>query len=194
MIKVGSIITRLPGHRLIKKVRIENLADCLCEKHSPSHPLLTPITREEQLRSITEQGYEVLFDPPVDGNCQFSMDAYPLRNLGIFRSTVTLGNDVINYLNTNDISPDGFLLELFAGILWCQYLNEMKRNGTYGEEITLRALANVFGIEIIVVSTLGQQGLVHIQPENSEPLSPVIFGNFAEGQGFHGDVLEDKST
>ena len=70
----------------------------------------------------------------------------------------------------------------------------MKRNGTYGEEITLRALANVFGIEIIVVSTLGQQGLVHIQPENSEPLSPVIFGNFAEGQGFHGDVLEDKST
>ena len=175
-------------------MRIENLADCLCEKHSTSHPLLTPITREEQLRSITEQGYEVLFDPPVDGNCQFSMDAYALRNLEIFRLAVTLGNDVINYLNTNDISPDGFLLELFAGIFWCQYLNEMKRNGTYGEEITLRALANVFDIEIIVVSTLGQQGLLHIQPENSEPLSPVIFGNFAEGQSFHGDVLEDKST
>lgn len=77
------------------------------------------------------------------------MDAYALRNLEIFRSTVTLRNDVINYLNTNDISPDGF--RTFAGILWSQYLNEMKRDGTYGDEITLRAIANVFGIEIIVV-------------------------------------------
>ena len=120
------------------------------------------------------------------------MDAYALWNLEIFRSTVTLRNDFINYLNTNDISPDGFLLELFAGILWSQYLNEIKRDGTYGDEITLRAIANVFGIEIIVFSTLGQQGLVHVQPVNSEPLSRVIFGNFAEGQGFHCDVLEDK--
>lgn len=79
MIKVGSIIKRYrydtnydikiegPGHQLMKKVRIEDLAYCPCEKHSKSHQILTPVTQEERLRSITEQGYEVLYDPPAGG-------------------------------------------------------------------------------------------------------------------------------
>ena len=114
MIKVGLIIERYrddpnydtrierPDHRLMKIVRIEILADCLCEKHSKSYPLLTPITHEERLQSITEQGYEVLNDPPSDGNYQFSAVAYTSRKLGIFKSAVTLKNEVTNYLNTND--------------------------------------------------------------------------------------------
>ena len=68
----------------------------------------------------------------------------------------------------------------------------MGRDGTYGDEITLRAIVNIFGIETVVVSTLGQQGLVHIQLEDSEPLSRVILGHFAEGRGFHYVVLEAK--
>ena len=39
----------------MKKVGIEDLADCPCEKYSKSHRLLTPITREERFQSITEQ-------------------------------------------------------------------------------------------------------------------------------------------
>ena len=54
----------------------------------------------------------------------------------------------------------------------------MGRHGTYGDEITLCTIANIFGIEIIVVSTLGQQGLVHTRPEDWEPLSRVIRGHF----------------
>ena len=119
MIKVGSIIKRYrydtnydikiegPGHQLMKKVRIEDLAYCPCEKHSKSHPILTPVTQEERLRSITEQGYEVLYDPPA---------------------AVTLRNEVINYLNTNNMSPDGFPMERFAGIPLGQYfLKNRKR-------------------------------------------------------------------
>ena len=68
----------------------------------------------------------------------------------------------------------------------------MGRDGTYDDEITLCEIVNVFGIEIVVVSTLGQQGLVHIQLEDSEPLSRVILGHFAEGRGFHYVVLEAK--
>ena len=40
----------------------------------------------------------------------------------------------------------------------------MGRDGNSGEEVTLRAIANIFRNEIFVVSTLGQQELVHIQP------------------------------
>ena len=108
----------------------------------------------------------------------------------MFRSAVTLRNEVMNYLNTNDTLPVAFTMEIFAGIPWSQYLNEMGRDGTYGDEITLCAIANNFPIETVVASTLGQKGLVHIRPEDSEPLSQVIHGNFAEGQGFHYVVLE----
>ena len=58
--------------------------------------------------------------------------------------------------------PDGSPIEVFAGIPWSQYLNGMWRDGNYGEEITLHAIANIFGNEIFVVSILRQQGIVYI--------------------------------
>ena len=47
-------------------------------------------------------------------------------------------------------------MEIFAGIPWIQHLNGVGRDGNYGEEVTLRANANIFGNEIFFVSTLGQ--------------------------------------
>ena len=100
MIKVGLIIKRYrddtncdvriegPGDRLMKKVRIKDLAGCPLEKHWKPHPLLIPINHEDRLGSKTEQGCKVLYDPPADGNCQFSMVAYALGNLEMFRSAV----------------------------------------------------------------------------------------------------------
>ena len=75
-------------------------------------------------------------------------------------------------------------MEIFAGISWSQHLNGVGRDGNYGEEVTLRANANIFGNEIFVVSTLGQQELVHIQPVDLEPLSRVVLVHFTEGQCF----------
>ena len=140
------------------------MGDCLCEKHSISHPLLTPTTHEERLRGIPEQGYKVLYHPP--GNrWKLSISRRSICiNLKIFRSAVTLSKEVINYLIRNHYSPDGFHMEIFAGIPWSQHLNGMGRDGNSGEEVTLRAIANIFGNEIFLVSTLGQQELVHIQP------------------------------
>ena len=43
--------------------------------------------------------------------------------------------------------------------------------------------------EILVVSTLGNEGLVRITPDNSDPFGQIILGHFAEGQGFHYVVL-----
>lgn len=76
-------------------------------------------------------------------------------------------------------------MELSAGIPWSQYLNEMGRDQTYGDEITLRAIANIFCIGIVVISNLGQQRLNHIPPKDSELLLLVILDHFAGGQGFH---------
>ena len=38
--------------------------------------------------------------------------------------------------------------------------------GTYGDELTLRALVKIFNVEIEMVSTLGYDGRVSISPES----------------------------
>ena len=43
---------------------------------------------------------------------------------------------------------------MFAGVPWSDYLHNMARDGTYGDEITLQAIADCYSITISVVSTL----------------------------------------
>ena len=61
----------------------------------------------------------------------------------------------------------------------------MEIEGTYGDELILRAFANIFNIEIEIVSTLGNNGRFSINPENSNPLGRITHGYFAESQGDH---------
>ena len=49
-------------------------------------------------------------------------------------------------------------LELFTDFLWRQYLEEMSKSRTYENEITLRVMANMFNVEIVVKSTQGEGG------------------------------------
>ena len=56
---------------------------------------------------------------------------------------------------------------------------------TCEDELTIRAFAYIFNIEIEIVSTLGNDGRVSINPENSNPLGRISHGHFAEGQGEH---------
>ena len=191
-------ITNAPESKssFIKKFTVEDMADCSLnqsKKHSRRavlrKKLLIPLTHDDRITSFTDQEYQILYDPSGDGNCQFSALVFALRNMGIYRSSITLREDVINYLEENDMTDDGSPLELFAGMPWCQYLEEMAKDGTYGDEITFRAMANLFNIEILVVSTLGNEGLVRITPDNSDPFGQIILGHFAEGQGFHYVVL-----
>ena len=61
---------------ILKKVRIEDLADCpdslLKKKTSIKHRYLIPLTHNHRLQAITDQDFEVVYDPSGDGNCQFS--------------------------------------------------------------------------------------------------------------------------
>ena len=41
----------------------------------------------------------------------------------------------------------------------------MSLERTYGNEITLRAIANIFNVEVVVISTLGERGSVTILPQ-----------------------------
>ena len=80
---------------------------------------------------------------------------------------------------------NGIPLAFFAGVPWEQYLQEIRIDGTYDDEITLRAISNIFNVEIIIVSNLGQGGRVEIVPENTNPFARITLGHFAEGHGEH---------
>ena len=76
-------------------------------------------------------------------------------------------------------------LELFAATPWAEYLHSMAMNGTYGDQITLKAAADLYNIEIVVVSTLGPDATAVISPSSSIPTARVQLGHYAENHGEH---------
>ena len=62
-------------------------------------------------------------------------------------------SDVVNYLRDTEIMNE-VLIELFAGVPMEQYLYEMSLERTYGDELTLRVIANMLSVEVFIISTL----------------------------------------
>ena len=61
----------------------------------------------------------------------------------------------------------------------------------YGDEITLRAISNIFNVEKLIFSTLRQGGKVEIVPENTNPFARITLGHFAERQKEYYMTLAD---
>lgn len=129
------------------------------------------MTGEESYEPFLNQGYEVSFNQAGDGNCQFAAVSWFLQHLGIFRSEETLWREIVNYLNNNPLGQDCFPLELFVGVSWSQYLANMRQNGAYGDQITLQAMAVIFNVELVVISSLGTDAQTIISPQNSKPVA-----------------------
>ena len=68
---------------------------------------------------------------------------------------------------------------------WPTYLQNMAKNGTYGDHLTLQAAADLFNVEFIVISSPGPAAATVISPQNSVPISSFYIGHFAEGDGEH---------
>ena len=45
--------------------------------------------------------FRVSYDPPGDGNCQFSVVCASLRSIGLYRSVENLQEQVMQYLENN---------------------------------------------------------------------------------------------
>ena len=143
------------------------------------------MTRQEHYQPFLDQGYEVSFNPGDDGNCQFAALSWFLRHLGILRSEETLRKEIVDYHNNNPLTQDGFPLELFIGVPWSQYLANMSHNSVYGDNITLQAMANVYNVELVVISSFWPDAQTMISPQNSKPIASFTLGHFAENDGIH---------
>ena len=135
------------------------------ERKAYQKSLRIPKTRNDLIDEIKDQGCIVTYDPPGDGNCQFSALCDSLLNFGIFRSPQTLREEIVNYLISVE-SINGYVVRDFSNIPSDDYIQQMDIEGTYGDELTLRAFANIFNIEIEIVSTLNNDDRVSINPKN----------------------------
>ena len=110
----------MPGSKQISehKFRIEDIAgNPVNEKYNRrkfQEKLLISLTKRDRIEQFTEQGYIIVYDPPGDGNRQFSALCFALRNIGLHRSPETLRREVVQYLNSNDMT-NGIPLAFFPG-------------------------------------------------------------------------------
>lgn len=136
-------------------------------------------------RDFGDVGLSLLYNPPGNGNCQFEALCFWLSHLGIFRSAETIREEVVQYLEDHPNNAEGIPLELFAAMPWSQYLREMLTDGTYGDQLTLRAAADLYNIQIVVFSTLGANATAVISPSFSNPIATIHLGHYAEQHGEH---------
>ena len=134
----------------------------------------------------TGSGHFIIsYDPPKDGNCQFSAICKLLNTIGIFRSNQTMRKEIVSHLEANP-------LQNFTDLPWPVYLTQMSQNGTYGDHLTLQAASDLYNVEFVVISSLGPGATTTISPMNSNPLCTFALGHFAENAGEHYVCLENE--
>ena len=169
-----------------KWISVEDIAD-LQQKHSDKGRLfrkmfLVPLSNEQKL---IRQGFDITFNPPLDGNCQFSAIVYHLQSIGIYRSAGTLRHEVVSYLINNLAFGGTNFIPDFLDMGWEDYLREMQSDGTFSDEITLSAMSEIFNVQFEVISTLGPAARQIITPHNSVAMTRLHLGHFAENEGTH---------
>lgn len=145
-----------------------------------------------------EPGLTVGIDPAKDGNCQFAAVAYLLRNhlqLPLsYHSHADVRAGAIRYLSgENLLLLDGTQYNFEQHIPQLQtkqsYLTEMSRDGSFGDHITLVAIACTYKVQFIVLSTLGENATRIISPTMNSchvaTLPTLLLGHVAEGHGTH---------
>ena len=154
------IVEKEKRRKDLAKERLKNKGKSLNKKEQQSShrkKYYIPLERNDQHEAFRDQGFAISFNPAGDGSCQFAAVVHALQDVGIYRSNETLRREIVQCLSDNPNAADGSPLELFAAMPWAEYLNTTATNSTYGDQLSLQAMANLYLVEIIVISSLGPQ-------------------------------------
>ena len=80
------------------------------------------------------------------------------------------------------------------GMPFSDYVGQMARDGTYGDQLTLRAASEIYNIQFTIISTLGAQGKAYVSPDGLDCLGRITLGHFVEGYGNHYVLLRELGT
>ena len=115
-----------------------------------------PQTSESNLQEYSSEFFlDIAVNPIGDGNCQFSDVAHQLQNIGIHRSAMTLRHEVVDFLLQSPTLGRQHLIPWSSSLTESRqaYLSRIRRMSEYGDQITLQAVAQIFHVQFLIVST-----------------------------------------
>ena len=130
-----------------KWISVEDIVDLQQEQSDKKGMFLVPLSCKQKL---VRQGFELTYNSSPDGNCQFSVISYHLQSIGIYCSAETLRHEVVSHLINNLAFSGTKIIPHFLDMGWEDYLREMQHDGTSSDEITLRAMTEIFSVEFKV--------------------------------------------
>jgi len=125
-----------------------------------------------------------------DGNCQ--MRAISDQIHGNEGKYVDVRSKIISWLNTNEkfsVDDDGSatlgdFIDRDQFPKWGTYTTYMSRNGTWGDHITLLAAAEVYGVNIGIISNVEDNGtgnyITAIKPRSKKPTKTINLSHWHE--------------
>ncbi|XP_078703590.1 uncharacterized protein LOC144928781 [Branchiostoma floridae x Branchiostoma belcheri] len=137
-------------------------------------------------RHVAESGLTFRAEVPKDGNCLFHAVADQLfRTEGTRTSHVELRRQAVNYLREYPYNVRGDHLRAFVPDQnWDRYLDTMSRDGTWGDHIVLQAMADMFGHDVSIVSSVESENYVTILTPSPGTAArkdpPLLLGHYAE--------------
>ncbi|EGC28914.1 hypothetical protein DICPUDRAFT_85026 [Dictyostelium purpureum] len=119
---------------------------------------------------------------PGDGNCQ--MHALSDQIFGDLEHSVIIRNNIVDWLRKNKgfYLPNGETLSDFVTTnSWEEYCDSMSKNGTWGDHLTLVAAAEIYKINISIVSSVESQSSSFIEITPSIKCeNGILLSHFAE--------------
>ena len=89
-----------------------------------------------------------------------------MREFGFQRLLEALRAEIASYLGANPNDLNGTLLDFYMDIPFSNYLNRMSIDGTLGDQITLRAAAELFNIKFTIISILSRAAEATMTQQN----------------------------
>ena len=145
------------------------------------------LEHEDNINTLTaaafQSGAKILFDPKPNGNCQFAAISHQLQKHDLYRDESVLRYESVEHLRKNKQFYESFVHQG----TYENYIQEMLKDGTYGDNLTLIALMREYNMQCLVLSTAGPQhsALVSNDGLYDDKLPLITLGYFPEYAGMH---------
>ncbi|EGC35636.1 hypothetical protein DICPUDRAFT_78671 [Dictyostelium purpureum] len=146
-------------------------------------PELTEVEKARKRLNERMELYQLMArrEIPGDGNCQ--MHALSDQIYGNLNHSRAIRKSIVSWLrkNKNLSLPNGARLSSFVSTSWDRYCNNMAKNGTWGDHLTLIAAAEIFKTNISIISTAESEGnfVIEVTPSKKSD-SGILLSHFAE--------------
>ncbi|GIL48474.1 hypothetical protein Vafri_4989 [Volvox africanus] len=125
------------------------------------------LSHEQRLRDRLDRLNLEMVVVAGDGNCQFRSVSNELY--GTQEHHAAIRHQAVSHILAQRDAFEAFLGEEFE-----QYIQQMERSGTWGDELTLRAVCDSFGLTVHVVTSEEDHWYLTYEPENRK-LNREIF-------------------